>query len=240
MQRQRRRHQLRRRRQRPEHRVRDRDRQREGTIVTKAESDPLAPTAYLGVTTQSGERASRCSSAQDEFRRLRGRHDDATAPPPAAGIKQGDVIVPSDGKPRSRAPTTSAPSWRPQARPDRSGGARRHGRHHSAPIDRDARERGPSRDPAVGRSRAGRRRPGRQRPTAPLRHATRRSGALALGVKVRLRNPDREVDVPGGRTVRAVLTDLGVNPDTVLVIRAGELVTRTERVARTTCWRSAR
>jgi len=49
-------------------------------------------------------------------------------------------------------------------------------------------------------------------------------------VKVRLRNPDREVDVAGGRPVRAVLDELGVDPDTVLVIRAGELVTRETRV----------
>jgi len=47
---------------------------------------------------------------------------------------------------------------------------------------------------------------------------------------VRLRNPDREVDVAGGRPVRAVLDELGVDPDTVLVIRAGELVTRETRV----------
>jgi sulfur carrier protein len=49
-------------------------------------------------------------------------------------------------------------------------------------------------------------------------------------VKVRLRNPDREVEVVGGRPVRAVLDELGVNPDTVLVIRAGELVTRETRL----------
>lgn len=51
-----------------------------------------------------------------------------------------------------------------------------------------------------------------------------------MGVKVKLRNPDREVDVMGGRSVQAVLIDLGVNPDTVLVIRAGALITRTDRV----------
>jgi sulfur carrier protein ThiS len=45
-------------------------------------------------------------------------------------------------------------------------------------------------------------------------------------VKVRLRNPDREVEVVGGRPVGSVLDELGVNPDTVLVIREGELVTR--------------
>ena len=49
-------------------------------------------------------------------------------------------------------------------------------------------------------------------------------------MRVRLRNPDREVEVPGGRTVRALLQELGVNPDTVLVIRAGELVTREVRL----------
>jgi len=45
-------------------------------------------------------------------------------------------------------------------------------------------------------------------------------------VKVRLRNPDRELDVAGGRPVREILDELGVNPDTVLVIRDRELVTR--------------
>jgi sulfur carrier protein ThiS len=49
-------------------------------------------------------------------------------------------------------------------------------------------------------------------------------------VKVRLRNPDREVEVVGDRPVRAVLDELGVNPDTVLVIRGGELVTRETRL----------
>lgn len=47
---------------------------------------------------------------------------------------------------------------------------------------------------------------------------------------MRLRNPDREIEVAGGRPVRAVLDELGVDPDTVLVIRAGELVTRETRV----------
>jgi sulfur carrier protein ThiS len=49
-------------------------------------------------------------------------------------------------------------------------------------------------------------------------------------VKVKLRNPDREIEIAGGRSVRDVLAELGVNPDTVLVIRAGELVTRETRV----------
>jgi sulfur carrier protein ThiS len=49
-------------------------------------------------------------------------------------------------------------------------------------------------------------------------------------VRVRLRNPDREVEIPGARTVRAVLAELGVDPDTVLVIRDRELVTREERL----------
>ena len=48
---------------------------------------------------------------------------------------------------------------------------------------------------------------------------------------MKLRNPDREVELPGGRVIREVLDELGVNPDTVLVIRGGELVTRHDRVA---------
>jgi sulfur carrier protein ThiS len=49
-------------------------------------------------------------------------------------------------------------------------------------------------------------------------------------VKVRLRNPDREVQLEGGRPVGAVLDELGVALDTVLVIRGGELITRETRV----------
>ena len=45
-------------------------------------------------------------------------------------------------------------------------------------------------------------------------------------MKVKLRNPDREVQVRGGRSVNAVLDELGISVDTVLVIRAGELITR--------------
>ena len=49
-------------------------------------------------------------------------------------------------------------------------------------------------------------------------------------MKVALRNPDRELDVAGGRLVREVLAELAIDPDTVLVIRDGELITRHERV----------
>ena len=49
-------------------------------------------------------------------------------------------------------------------------------------------------------------------------------------MKVRLRNPDREVEVAGGRKVRDVLRELGIDPDTVLVIRDRELLTREDRV----------
>ncbi len=45
-------------------------------------------------------------------------------------------------------------------------------------------------------------------------------------MKVKLRNPDREIVVEGGRRVREVLAELGLDPDTVLVIRDRELVTR--------------
>jgi uncharacterized protein (TIGR00269 family) len=50
-------------------------------------------------------------------------------------------------------------------------------------------------------------------------------------MKVRLRNPDREVEVAGGRKVLDVLGELGINPDTVLVIRERELLTREDRLA---------
>jgi sulfur carrier protein len=49
-------------------------------------------------------------------------------------------------------------------------------------------------------------------------------------VKVKLRNPDREVDVAGDRKVREVLAELSVDPDTVLVIRDRALLTREDRV----------
>jgi sulfur carrier protein len=45
-----------------------------------------------------------------------------------------------------------------------------------------------------------------------------------------MRNPDREVDVSGPRSVRELLAELEVDPDTVLVIRDRELVTREERL----------
>ena len=45
-------------------------------------------------------------------------------------------------------------------------------------------------------------------------------------MKVKLRNPDREVQVRGGRPVHSILEELGIAVDTVLVIRAGELITR--------------
>lgn len=50
-------------------------------------------------------------------------------------------------------------------------------------------------------------------------------------MRVRLRNPDRELEVSGGRKVRQVLAELDIDPDTVLVIRNRELLTREDRVA---------
>jgi sulfur carrier protein ThiS len=49
-------------------------------------------------------------------------------------------------------------------------------------------------------------------------------------VRVKLRNPDREVEVAGERKVHDLLGELGINPDTVLVIRERELLTREDRV----------
>jgi sulfur carrier protein len=47
-------------------------------------------------------------------------------------------------------------------------------------------------------------------------------------VKVKLRNPDRVVEVNGPKTVRAMLDELGIVSEAVLVIRDATLLTRDE------------
>lgn len=49
-------------------------------------------------------------------------------------------------------------------------------------------------------------------------------------MRVLLRNPRREVDVPGPLTVDALLARLELNPESVLVIAGDELVTRDARL----------
>lgn len=44
-------------------------------------------------------------------------------------------------------------------------------------------------------------------------------------MKVRLRNPRRDVDVVGPKRVDTLLADLGINRESVLVIRGDTLVT---------------
>lgn len=50
-------------------------------------------------------------------------------------------------------------------------------------------------------------------------------------MKVVLRNPRREVDVDGPTTVSALLEHLDIVPESVLVIRNDELVTRDARLS---------
>ena len=49
-------------------------------------------------------------------------------------------------------------------------------------------------------------------------------------MKVKLRNPDRVVEVTGPRDVSALLRELEIVPEAVLVIRDSTLLTRDERV----------
>ena len=49
-------------------------------------------------------------------------------------------------------------------------------------------------------------------------------------MRIRLRNPDREVELAGPRRVHDVLAELEIDPDTVLVIRDRTLLTREERL----------
>ena len=49
-------------------------------------------------------------------------------------------------------------------------------------------------------------------------------------MKVKLRNPDRVVDVSGAQTVADLLKQLEIVPESVLVIRDATLLTRDERL----------
>ena len=50
-------------------------------------------------------------------------------------------------------------------------------------------------------------------------------------MKVILRNPRRELEIEGDASVKDVLRRLDVIPDTVLVIREGELLLKTDLVS---------
>jgi sulfur carrier protein len=52
-------------------------------------------------------------------------------------------------------------------------------------------------------------------------------------MKVKLRNPDRMVEVSGPTTVSALLAELDIVPEAVLVIREATLLTRDEAVSET-------
>ena len=49
-------------------------------------------------------------------------------------------------------------------------------------------------------------------------------------MKILLRNPRRELEMPGPTTVHALLQKLELNPESVLVIVGDELVTRDSRL----------
>ncbi len=49
-------------------------------------------------------------------------------------------------------------------------------------------------------------------------------------MKVLIRHQKREVEVPGRRRVRDVLVELGINPESVLVIRGAQLLTHDAQV----------
>ena len=49
-------------------------------------------------------------------------------------------------------------------------------------------------------------------------------------MKVKLRNPDRVVEVSGPKTVLDLLTELSIVPEAVLVIRDATLLTRDEHL----------
>ena len=49
-------------------------------------------------------------------------------------------------------------------------------------------------------------------------------------MKILLRNPRRELELPGPMTVHALLQKLEISPESVLVIVGDELVTRDARV----------
>ena len=50
------------------------------------------------------------------------------------------------------------------------------------------------------------------------------------GVLVKLRNPNREVEMPGPALVSVLVERLGLNRESVLVVRNGELVPGDERL----------
>lgn len=50
-------------------------------------------------------------------------------------------------------------------------------------------------------------------------------------MKIRQRNPDREVEMEGPKQVAAILRELNVNPESVIVICGDELLTRDMQVA---------
>ncbi|HTL85045.1 MAG TPA: MoaD/ThiS family protein, partial [Acidimicrobiia bacterium] len=66
---------------------------------------------------------------------------------------------------------------------------------------------------------------------AAVEVARRPASSLIGLMKVVLRNPKREIDVPAPKNIRQLLRDLDVVPETVLVIRNDTLATHDETLA---------
>ena len=146
---------------------------------------------------------------------------DGRRSPPISGSSRGSTSSPA---PTSWARSPTVPPRAPASRGRRDRRDRRPGGSLARRPRRTCSTASRPGDRVIGRVGRVRRRHahrrGRARRAARSRSRSRRPFAaplqgpcVSLGpVKVRLRNPDREVDLPGGRPIREVLDELGIDP----------------------------